>query len=39
MSLQSSDIARIAALARLRLTPDESTRMLGQLNGFFDFPP
>ena len=36
MPLQSSDIARIAALARLRLTPDESTRMLGQLNGFFD---
>jgi aspartyl-tRNA(Asn)/glutamyl-tRNA(Gln) amidotransferase subunit C len=36
MSLNSSDIARIATLARLRLDPDESTRMLGQINGFFD---
>ena len=36
MSLTSSDIARIATLARLQLAPDESTRMLGQINGFFD---
>jgi aspartyl-tRNA(Asn)/glutamyl-tRNA(Gln) amidotransferase subunit C len=36
MSLTSSDIARIATLARLRLAPEESARMLGQINGFFD---
>ena len=36
MSLTSSDIARIATLARLQLAPDESVRMLGQINGFFD---
>jgi aspartyl-tRNA(Asn)/glutamyl-tRNA(Gln) amidotransferase subunit C len=36
MSLSSSDIARIASLARLRLAPDESERMLSQINGFFD---
>ncbi len=36
MPLTSSDIARIASLARLRLAPDESDRMLGQINGFFD---
>jgi aspartyl-tRNA(Asn)/glutamyl-tRNA(Gln) amidotransferase subunit C len=36
MSLTSSDIARIATLARLQLAPDESARMLGQINGFFD---
>ena len=36
MALSSSDIARIAQLARLRLAPDESERMLGQINGFFD---
>ena len=36
MSLTSSDIARIASLARLQLAPDESERMLGQINGFFD---
>jgi aspartyl-tRNA(Asn)/glutamyl-tRNA(Gln) amidotransferase subunit C len=36
MSLTSLDIARIATLARLRLAPDESERMLGQINGFFD---
>ncbi len=35
MSLTSSDIARIASLARLQLAPDESERMLGQINGFF----
>ncbi|RZI63422.1 MAG: Asp-tRNA(Asn)/Glu-tRNA(Gln) amidotransferase subunit GatC [Variovorax sp.] len=36
MSLTSLDIARIATLARLQLAPDESERMLGQINGFFD---
>ncbi len=36
MSLTSSDIARIANLARLDLTPAHSDRMLGQLNSFFD---
>ncbi|NBW51388.1 MAG: Asp-tRNA(Asn)/Glu-tRNA(Gln) amidotransferase subunit GatC [Betaproteobacteria bacterium] len=35
MSLTSSDIARIANLARLELQPDESERVLTQLNGFF----
>ena len=35
MSLSSSDIARIASLARLQLGSEESTRMLGQINGFF----
>ncbi len=36
MSLSSSDIARIASLARLDLGVDESERMLTQINGFFD---
>jgi len=36
MSLTSSDITRIASLARLQLAPDESERMLTQINGFFD---
>lgn len=36
MSLTSQDIARIAHLARLELRPDESERMLAQINGFFD---
>ena len=36
MPLTTSDIARIASLARLQLAPDESERMLGQINGFFD---
>ena len=36
MSLTSTDIARIANLARLDLTPTHSERMLGQLNHFFD---
>jgi aspartyl-tRNA(Asn)/glutamyl-tRNA(Gln) amidotransferase subunit C len=35
MSLTSTDIARIANLARLDLEPDESERMLTQLNDFF----
>jgi len=36
MSLTSSDISRIAILARLELQPSESERMLSQLNDFFD---
>ena len=36
MSLNSQDIARIANLARLELNPEESERMLSQINGFFD---
>ena len=36
MSPQSDDIRRIASLARLSLTPEQSERMLGQINGFFD---
>ncbi|MBS0455562.1 MAG: Asp-tRNA(Asn)/Glu-tRNA(Gln) amidotransferase subunit GatC [Proteobacteria bacterium] len=35
MSLSSSDIARIASLAKLDLSTDESERMLTQINGFF----
>lgn len=36
MSLTSTDIARIANLARLELEPAESERMLTQVNQFFD---
>jgi len=36
MSLTSTDIARIANLARLELTAAHSERMLGQLNQFFN---
>ena len=36
MSLTAADIARIANLARLELKPNESERMLTQINGFFD---
>ncbi|WP_409052288.1 Asp-tRNA(Asn)/Glu-tRNA(Gln) amidotransferase subunit GatC [Variovorax sp. GrIS 2.14] len=36
MSLSASDIARIASLARLQLVPDESERLQGQINGFFE---
>ncbi|HSH89071.1 MAG TPA: Asp-tRNA(Asn)/Glu-tRNA(Gln) amidotransferase subunit GatC [Ramlibacter sp.] len=36
MSLNPQDIARIAHLARLELSPSESERMLTQINGFFD---
>ena len=35
MSLTPQDIARIANLARLELKPEESERMLAQINGFF----
>ena len=36
MSLTSEQIARIANLARLELTPVESEHMLSSINGFFD---
>ena len=36
MSLSTSDISRIANLARLELNPAESERMLNRINGFFD---
>lgn len=36
MALTSQDISRIAHLARLELSPQESERMLTRLNGFFD---
>ena len=36
MSLTSTDIARIANLARLELAPVESERMLTQMNDFFN---
>lgn len=35
MSLNPQDISRIANLARLELRPQESERMLTQINGFF----
>jgi len=35
MALTPHDIARVASLARLELRPDETERVLGQLNGFF----
>ncbi|MBX3653597.1 MAG: Asp-tRNA(Asn)/Glu-tRNA(Gln) amidotransferase subunit GatC [Ramlibacter sp.] len=36
MALTPQDIDRIANLARLELRPEESERMLTQINGFFD---
>ena len=35
MALSSQDISRIANLARLELRPQESERMLAQINDFF----
>ena len=35
MALTSHDITRVANLARLELRPDETQRVLGQLNSFF----
>jgi aspartyl-tRNA(Asn)/glutamyl-tRNA(Gln) amidotransferase subunit C len=35
MALKPDDVARIAHLARLELSPAEATQMLAQLNGFF----
>ena len=36
MSLSPQDIARIANLARLELSPDEGARLLVQTNDFFN---
>jgi aspartyl-tRNA(Asn)/glutamyl-tRNA(Gln) amidotransferase subunit C len=36
MSLSSSDVQRIATLARIELNADESAHMLEQLNAVFD---
>ena len=36
MALTAQDIARIAHLARLELSPAEGERMQSQINGFFD---
>src|SRR6476660_8007493 len=36
MALTSDDIRRLQHLARLELQPQESERMLTQINGFFD---
>lgn len=36
MSLTASDIGRIAHLARLELSGEESERMLTKINGFFE---
>ena len=35
MAIDSKEITRVANLARLELRPDETERVLGQLNGFF----
>ncbi len=35
MALTPQEIARVANLARLELRPDETERVLNQLNGFF----
>jgi len=35
MALTPQDIGRIANLARLELSPEDSERMLTQINGFF----
>ncbi len=35
MALTPQEIARVANLARLELRPDETDRVLTQLNGFF----
>jgi aspartyl-tRNA(Asn)/glutamyl-tRNA(Gln) amidotransferase subunit C len=35
MAIDSKEIARVANLARLELRPDETERVLSQLNGFF----
>ena len=37
MSLSIDDVAKVAALARLRLSPDELATFTGQLNTIVDF--
>lgn len=36
MALTPQDVSRIAQLARLELQPQDSERMLAQINGLFD---
>ena len=37
MALTRDEVAKVAILARLRLTPDELDRFTGQLNSIVDF--
>ncbi|MFO0910227.1 MAG: Asp-tRNA(Asn)/Glu-tRNA(Gln) amidotransferase subunit GatC [Isosphaeraceae bacterium] len=37
MSLTNDDVAKVALLARLRLSPDELAMFTGQLNSIVDF--
>lgn len=37
MTLTSDDVAKVALLARLRLSPDELATFTGQLNSIVDF--
>jgi aspartyl-tRNA(Asn)/glutamyl-tRNA(Gln) amidotransferase subunit C len=37
MSLSSADVAKVALLARLRLSPDEIDTYTGQLNAIVDY--
>jgi aspartyl-tRNA(Asn)/glutamyl-tRNA(Gln) amidotransferase subunit C len=37
MTLTSEDVAKVAVLARLRLSPDELATFTGQLNSIVDF--
>jgi aspartyl-tRNA(Asn)/glutamyl-tRNA(Gln) amidotransferase subunit C len=37
MSLSAEEVAKVALLARLRLSPDELALYTGQLNAIFDF--
>ncbi len=37
MSLTNDDVAKVALLARLRLSPDELATFTGQLNAIVDF--
>jgi aspartyl-tRNA(Asn)/glutamyl-tRNA(Gln) amidotransferase subunit C len=37
MSLTTDDVAKVAILARLRLSPDELSTFTGQLNSIVDF--
>jgi aspartyl-tRNA(Asn)/glutamyl-tRNA(Gln) amidotransferase subunit C len=37
MSLTTDDVAKVAILARLRLSPDELATFTGQLNSIVDF--
>ena len=37
MSLSNADVAKVALLARLRLSPEEIEMFTGQLNSIFDY--